>query len=69
MSAQNIGPRSLPMRQVLFAVAALAATVAVIALPFFALRLLGQSRNGGFLVVVAVVVLAAAVLFARRDRI
>jgi hypothetical protein len=54
------------MRQVLFALAALAATAAVIALPFLIVPLLGRFRNGWFLAIVGIVVLAAIVQFARR---
>jgi hypothetical protein len=57
------------MRQILFALGALAATVAVIALPFLAVRLLGNVHNGWFFAVIAIVGLAALVHFARRDRI
>lgn len=56
------------MRQVLFALAALAATAAIIALPFFAIRLLGHFRNGWFFAVIGIVVLAAFVHMARRGR-
>ena len=55
------------MRQVLFALAALAATAAVIALPFVAIRLFGHVRNGWLFALVGVVVLAAIVQFARRS--
>jgi len=57
------------MRQLLFALAALAATAAVIALPFVAIRLFAHFRNGWFFAVVGVVVLAAIVQLARRGRI
>jgi hypothetical protein len=57
------------MRQALFVLAALAATAAIIALPFVAVRLLGNLHNGWFFAVIAIVVLAALVHFARRDRI
>ena len=57
------------MRQALFALAALAAAAAVIALPFLAVRLLGNVHNGWFFAVIAIVVLAALVHFARRERI
>jgi len=57
------------MRQALFALAALAATAAVIALPFFAVRLLGHFRNGWFFAVVGIVALAALVHLARRERV
>ena len=56
------------MRQALFALAALAATAAVIALPFVAVRLLGNVRNGWFFAVIGIVVLAAVVHMARRGR-
>jgi uncharacterized membrane protein YGL010W len=57
------------MRQILFALAALAATAAVLALPFVAVRLFAHFRNGWFFAVVGVVVLAAIVQLARRGRI
>ena len=57
------------MRQVLFALAALAATAAIIALPFFAIRLLAHFRNGWFFALVGIVVLAGVVQLARRGRI
>jgi hypothetical protein len=56
------------MRQILFALAALIATAAVIALPFFLLPLLARTRGGWLWAVVAIVVLAAAVHLARRER-
>jgi hypothetical protein len=56
------------MRQILFALAALAATAAVIALPFLAIPLFGRFRNGWFFAIVGIVVLAAIVQLARRDR-
>jgi len=56
------------MRQVLFAIAALLATATVIALPFVAVRLLGNVRNGWFFAVIAIVVLAAFVHMARKNR-
>jgi hypothetical protein len=56
------------MRQVLFALAALAATAAVIAFPFVAVRLLGRFHNGWFFAVVGIVALAAIVQLARRNR-
>jgi hypothetical protein len=56
------------MRQVLFALAALAATAAVIAFPFFAIQLLGHFRSGWLFAVVGIVALAAIVQFARRSR-
>jgi predicted membrane-bound dolichyl-phosphate-mannose-protein mannosyltransferase len=54
------------MRQALFALAALAATAAVIALPFVAFRLLAGGRTGWFWGVVAIIVLTAIVFLARR---
>ena len=56
------------MRQALFALAALAATAAIIALPIFAIRLLGHFRNGWFFAIVGIVVLAGVVQLARRGR-
>jgi hypothetical protein len=56
------------MRQLGFALAALAATAAIIALPVFAIRLLGHFRNGWFFAVVGIVVLAVVVQIARRSR-
>jgi hypothetical protein len=56
------------MRQVLFALAALAATAAVVVLPFVVIRLLGRFQNGWFFAVIGIVVLAAIVHLARRGR-
>ncbi|MEA3004625.1 MAG: hypothetical protein QOH81_3413 [Sphingomonadales bacterium] len=56
------------MRQALFALAALAATAAVIVLPFVVIRLLGRFQNGWFFAVIGIVVLAAIVHLARRGR-
>jgi hypothetical protein len=54
------------MRQVLFALAALAAAAAVIALPFIAVRLIGRFQNSWFFAIVGIVALAAFVHLARR---
>ena len=67
-SAPKTAGQELPMRQALFALAALAATAAVIALPVVAVRLLGNVRNGWFFAVIGIVVLAAVVHMARRGR-
>jgi len=56
------------MRQALFALAALAATAALIALPFVLLPLLAGARGGWLWAMVGIVVLAAIVHLARRDR-
>jgi hypothetical protein len=57
------------MRQVLFAVAALVAALAVIAIPFFLIPLLAQARGGWLWAVVGIVVLAGVIHLARRERI
>ena len=56
------------MRQVLFALAALVATAAVIAIPFYLLPLLAHARGGWLWAVVGIVVLAGIIHLARRER-
>jgi hypothetical protein len=58
------------MRQVLFALAALAAAaVVVVAVPFFLLPLLAHARGGWLWAIVGIVVLAGIIHLARRERI
>lgn len=56
------------MRQALFALAALVAALAVVALPFVLLPLLAQARGGWLWAVVGIVVLAGVVHMARSGR-
>ena len=57
------------MRQVLFALAALVAALALMALPFVLLPLLAHARGGWLWAVVGIVVLAGVIHLARRERI
>ncbi len=57
------------MRQVLFALAALVAAAAVIALPFYLLPLLARMRGGWLWALVGIVLLTAIIHLARRERI
>jgi hypothetical protein len=57
------------MRQLLFALAALAAAAAVVAIPFYLLPLLARARGGWLWAVVGIVVLAGIIHLARRERI
>jgi hypothetical protein len=56
------------MRQALFAIAALLAAAAVVAIPFVLLPLLAQARGGWLWAVVGIVVLAGIIHLARRER-
>ena len=57
------------MRQALFALAALAAACAVVAIPFFLLPLLASTRGGWLWAVIGIVILAGIIHLARRERI